>query len=69
MDRFQSTVLISFGTTFMPSIETQLMIADVIKKTPGIGYIWSLKPVEGKSAYHEVDAMKLPNLKLMKFVP
>ena len=67
MEKFENVILISFGTTFMPSNETQMMIVEVIKSTPGIGYIWSLKP--SKTVYKQVEAMKIPNLLLMKFVP
>jgi len=60
-------VLVSFGTTFNPSNSTQIALAEMIKKTPKIGFVWSLK--EKYTMFDQIKAMNMPNLMLMPFVP
>ena len=44
MKIYESYILISFGTTFSPTNATQAKLVELIKSTPEIGYIFSLKP-------------------------
>ena len=68
MDKFDSIVLIAFGTTWVPSFEQMMTFAEAIKLSKGsVGFIISLKEVS--EAYPVIEKMGLPNVLLSKWVP
>lgn len=67
ISKYENIVYISFGTTFVPSNDTQRHLINAISENSNIGFIWSLKPKN--SLYFEIEEKKYPNLLLKKFVP
>mmetsp|Transcript_1955 Transcript_1955/g.2882 ORF Transcript_1955/g.2882 Transcript_1955/m.2882 type:complete len:293 (-) Transcript_1955:239-1117(-) len=63
----KGSVLVAFGTTFMPKPEGIQAILDAAKKMPHTGFIVSLK--EYCDAYKVVKGAALPNVNLQTFVP
>ena len=43
LDKHDTIVYISFGSTFIPKDEHVLILAEVIKTMPEVGFIWSYK--------------------------
>ena len=51
----------------MPSDETQMMLAEMAKDMPNMGFIWSLKDMNTK--FNEIEQLGIKNLMLKKFLP
>ena len=69
LDKFDSVILIAFGTTFMPIEEDMLKLFDAVKLADDskIGFVISLK--EHLSSYTIIKEANLPNVFLSKWVP
>jgi hypothetical protein len=67
LERYESTVLVAFGTFFKPTKETIDKITYVVKSRPDIGFIWSLKTTS--ASFQPLAALNLPNLLLKPFIP
>jgi hypothetical protein len=68
IDKFPSgTLLVGFGTMFMPTEAMISVLLDAVKEMPDLGFIFSIK--ESAAAHHIVKNAKLPNILLKTFVP
>lgn len=68
LDKYpDGTILVAFGTTWMPTDGGITSIIEAAKQLPQIGLIVSLK--EACTAYRLVQESNLPNIMLKKFVP
>ena len=69
MDKFESVVLIAFGTTFMPSEKDMMKLFEMVKLADPtkMGFIISLK--EKLSSFAKIKDANLPHVLLSKFVP
>lgn len=67
LEQYPRSILVAFGTTWMPSDDQVGMILEAIKKQPNIGFVLSLK--EAWTSYKMTQEMALPNILLKPFVP
>ena len=69
MDKFESVVLIAFGTTFMPSEADMMRIFEAVKLADPtkMGFIIGLK--EKLTSFAKIKEANLPNVFLSKWVP
>ena len=69
MEKYQTIVLITFGTSNMPNIDDFQMIIDAVKLADPtkIGFIVGLK--KEKPAYKMVKELNLQNILLDKWIP
>ena len=69
MDKFESVVLIAFGTTFMPSEKDMMHLFEMVKLADPtkMGFIISLK--EKLTSFAKIKEANLPNVFLSKWVP